>query len=443
MAYKPPMSLADIFKGMAPKNVANPFLNTFAMPIAPAVPTTQVTRTLPNGQGTYDSPVISQPSAPVAPPVVPPVTKPIVPPTAPVAPVVTQPTAPVIPPDRIDPATGQMYTPEAYANHIAQRASGGSIPNYVKNDITQRTQETQTVPQLTSSATDLSNQRNDIATGTTDPYNVASKSGIPYSPAEMTAIEKAYAGIYDPALKDVYAKLDAKEKLAQAAQNHKDALELAQIKANQDDPSSTKNQDKYEQQYRQILLKPLSNRSGGLGLEDAKVNQAIHLKAIFDQYKDANGNYNIPTVLYNELALGLARLISPTGVVGSEVQNSITQKSLKGDIAGMLTYITGTPMSGTTQDVLKVMQDSIDRQGQVAETNRDQYMSYLQGLVPTDLSPERQAALEKNLLNSYVNNKGASGGVLKGLDENGNPGEVKISDLTPAQIEEAKAAGWQ
>lgn len=239
------MTLADIFKGMAPKNGASPFsmmptpVSPFAgmqppsysifggsaAPIAPAVPTTQVTRTLPNGQGTYQSPVISQPSAPVAPKV---------------APVVQSPAAPTAPAGvdyskYTDPATGRVLSPQEYANMLASRVNGGAIPNYAGNALTQGPQ---TTPQLQSTATDLNNQRNDIAVGATDPYGVASKSGIAYSPTEMAAIEKAYAGIYDPALKDVFAKLDLKQKqdasdrqlkndLALAAQKHRYDLELA------------------------------------------------------------------------------------------------------------------------------------------------------------------------------------------------------------------------
>ncbi len=229
MAYKPPaMTLADIFKGMAPKNAANPFAGAPTVsPFSPAVPTTQVTRTLPNGQGTYQSPVISQPSAPAAPPA---------------APVVQPPAAPAAPAGvdyskYTDPTTGKILSPQEYANMLASRVTGGSVPNYAGNALTQGPQ---TTGQLTSTATDLNNQRNDIATGTTDPYGVASKSGIAYSPTDLAAIEKAYAGIYDPALKDVFAKLDKKQKedasaldlknqLTLQAQKHKDDMELKGI----------------------------------------------------------------------------------------------------------------------------------------------------------------------------------------------------------------------
>lgn len=57
----------------------------------------------------------------------------------------------------------------------------------------------------------IGNTRNDIAAGETDPYKVASKSGIAYTPAELSAIEKAYAGEYDPALDTALQKVKDKQ----------------------------------------------------------------------------------------------------------------------------------------------------------------------------------------------------------------------------------------
>ena len=57
----------------------------------------------------------------------------------------------------------------------------------------------------------IDNTRNDIAVGATDPYKVASQSGIAYTPEELNAIEKAYAGVYDPALDTALAKVNQKQ----------------------------------------------------------------------------------------------------------------------------------------------------------------------------------------------------------------------------------------
>lgn len=167
--------------------------------------------------------------------------------------------------------------------------------------------------------------------------------------------------------------------------------------------SSNKNQQALEQQYRQALLKELSNRSGGLGLQDAKVNQAIHLKALFDQFKNAKGDYDIPQVQYTEIAMGLANLVAPTGQVSDSAREAIMQKTASGDFRGALTYAFGFPLNGTTQAVLKNLYDSIIRQGNVSEDIRDQDIKFLHGLAPTDLDPDRIAALEKNSLASFKN----------------------------------------
>lgn len=209
--------ISDIFNGLKPKTTTPITLPPSAVPFAP------VTRSLPNNGGTYQSPVVAQP---VAPPVVKP---------APVVPPPPQPGPASLDYSKYtDPVTGRVLSPAEYADMMAKRVVGGSIPNYAGNALTGGPQ---TTAELTSTATDLNNERNDIATGTKDPYASASKSGISYSPTDLQAIEKAYAGIYDPALKDVFAKLDAKQKedaaatdlktqLTVQAQKHKDDLEL-------------------------------------------------------------------------------------------------------------------------------------------------------------------------------------------------------------------------
>lgn len=181
-----------------------------------------------------------------------------------------------------------------------------------------------------------------------------------------------------------------------------------------DDPSTPKNQEKLEQQYRTVLTRTLSSRSGGMGLEDAKVNQAKHLIALFDQTKDPKtGEYSIPRVMQTEIAMGLARLISPTGVVGEGTLNEINQRTAKGDVAGALTYITGHPFSGSTQDIFKMYRDSIERQANVAQDNRESYLNSMRAFAPTDLADERRQQLEKGLgLNRIESGKASSGPAL-------------------------------
>lgn len=170
-------------------------------------------------------------------------------------------------------------------------------------------------------------------------------------------------------------------------------------------PDSTINQQKLEQQYRTVLQRTLSSRSGGLGLEDQKVNQAVHLLSLFDQNRDAKtGAYTIPKMMVPEVTLGLARLISPTGQPAESVVKDLNQRTAKGDIAGIVTYLTGEPVTGSTQDIFQSLRDSIERQGGVAESNRQVYLDAIKNMAPTDLDEGRRQQIEKSLvLNSLAN----------------------------------------
>jgi hypothetical protein len=122
-----------------------------------------------------------------------------------------------------DPKTGKILSPEEWAVYLGNKIpkGNGEITNYASDALAN---PNQTASELTGRATDLNNSRNDIVSGTTDPYNIASKSGIPYSGAELKAIENAYAGVYDPVLQDVFARL----KTTQEAEKQK--TDLAQAK---------------------------------------------------------------------------------------------------------------------------------------------------------------------------------------------------------------------
>ena len=110
-----------------------------------------------------------------------------------------------------DPKTGNIMTPEEYAVYLGNKIpkGNGEITNYAGDAMMN---PNESAADLQRRATNLNNSRNDIATGTTDPYGVGNKSGIAYSPSELKAIENAYAGIYDPALNDVFARLEEKKK---------------------------------------------------------------------------------------------------------------------------------------------------------------------------------------------------------------------------------------
>ena len=180
-----------------------------------------------------------------------------------------------------------------------------------------------------------------------------------------------------------------------------------------------KNQDKLEQQYRAALLKEVSNRSGSIGLQDQKVNTATHLMSLVNQYKDKNGNYNIPKAQYAELVMGLANLVSPTGATAEADRANLMSKTAAGDLKGALQYITGTPQNGNTQAIIKNLVDSIQRQGSVSENIRTQNTQFLQGLAPSGLEQDRIDRLNKSTLAPF---------------DNGDPYRQIRSQLQPGNI---------
>jgi hypothetical protein len=177
---------------------------------------------LPNNGGSYANPAAPAPIFGGTNPTV-------TPPPAVTPPAYTPPPTPVAtPPVRskyMNPETGKYFTPQEYANYVAMKIpvskGNGDIPQYAGDAMT-RPDESSSA--LTTRATNLNNTRNDIATGTTDPYKVGAKSGIAYSPTELAAIEKAYAGVYDPALNDVFARLKDRKATEDAKQKQADQI---------------------------------------------------------------------------------------------------------------------------------------------------------------------------------------------------------------------------
>lgn len=159
-----------------------------------------------------------------------------------------------------------------------------------------------------------------------------------------------------------------------------------------------------EKQYTNNKMKALSNRSGGLGLQDSKVNQAIDLRKMINKYYDPKtGEYAVPPSLHAELALGLARLLSPGGQVGIELMHELRQSTGREALSKALIYAGADPsqVGGATQSVVRMFVDSVDRQGETAEQLRDQYMQYISDNAPTDLEPARKSKHDQSKLNSF------------------------------------------
>jgi len=188
---------------------------------------TPATRNLPNGGGSYQIPEIFRGlgDSAITPP--PAVEQPIFNQQSPVlnqeSPVATQKSTTRS--KYMNPTTGKYFTPEEYANSVAMKIPAskgtGDIPQYAGDAMANPNESSE---KLATRATNLNNTRNDIATGTTDPYKVGKDSGIAYSPSELAAIENAYAGIYDPALNDVFSRMKTREDADKRDQDREDEI---------------------------------------------------------------------------------------------------------------------------------------------------------------------------------------------------------------------------
>jgi len=199
-------------------NPSNPFYNLIDKN-NPFYSKTQ-TRELPNGGGSYSIPSTTPGSQLFSPPSM--ATQTSTPPTLFGQ---QEQTAPPKKSKYMNPATGKYYTPEEYANSVALKIPAskgtGDVTQYAGDALANPDESTEA---LNTRATNMNNTRNDIATGTTDPYKVGKDSGIAYSPQELAAIEKAYAGIYDPALNDVFSRLKTREEEAQRDADREDRI---------------------------------------------------------------------------------------------------------------------------------------------------------------------------------------------------------------------------
>lgn len=161
-------------------------------------------------------------------------------------------------------------------------------------------------------------------------------------------------------------------------------------------------QDRLEKQATDLLTKQLSSRSGGIGLQDNKVNAAIHARQLINQaYDPQTGDFNVTQVPYGELAESVGALLAGNSGSSEGRINSLKQKTAQGDLNATVSYFTGKPSNATSQDALKQLVHIIDRQGEVSEDLRDKYLSDLKKLpVFKQLDDDRAQSLYDSQLGS-------------------------------------------
>lgn len=206
-------------------------------------------------------------------------------PVAPVAPAVPAPdaTGKEIPKHWLK-ADGTMKTPEEVASDIAEamktNQATGDVGKLAMADLSTKPK---TLEEMRAEAMKTVNTRNDIAVGETDPYKVASQSGVAFSPAELNAIEKAYAGVYDPAITTVFSKMQAKQDADTAA-----AAEEARIASDErgfaNDLTKMEKQFGYDKALKQIPTPGQAGSGSYTGTYTPGANPVVDswAKRIFD-----------------------------------------------------------------------------------------------------------------------------------------------------------------
>lgn len=181
-------------------------------------------------------------------------------------------------------------------------------------------------------------------------------------------------------------------------------LQMQTIKANKEvmlGLREDQQQDKLEQNYRQALLKTISMRSGGLGMQDAKLNAAIHARQLIDGApKDKNGNLEINQMVSPELALTLANIVSGSTSTSLEVFKNMNPDTLYKSVQSSIGHITGKPVNVLTPEWQQSIKHMLDRQGLTSEALRDKYIEGIKSMRPTTLDPKRAETLEKAELGS-------------------------------------------
>lgn len=238
-------------------------------------------------------------------------------------------------------ADGTIKTPEEIANEVGGTLAAAHGQGDVgKLALEQFGTNGKSYEELQADARRIGNTRNDIAVGETDPYKVAKDSGVAYTPAELQAIEKAYAGIYDPALDTALSKAQSKLDADNAA---------AAAEAKNNEPFTlSKDQVRYDAQGNPIAVGLSDTAPGGSGATYVRGSNAT-VDAYVDGFR--NGVYkasDIPDDYKSLVAQGVAQTkpsISKSSNDAISVINEIAGSDIIEQIAGVpnvSTFLPGT-----------------------------------------------------------------------------------------------------
>lgn len=248
-------------------------------------------------------------------------------------------TGSAIPPQFLK-ADGTFKTPDEIAGEIGGALKTAHTVGDVGNlALDQFGGQNKSAVELEADARRIGNARNAIAVGEKDPYKVASESGIAYTAAELNAIEKAYAGVYDPALDTALAKVTAKQSSDKAK---------ADADAQNNQPFTLgKDQVRYGADGKPIAVGISSDDGSGGGTYTAGANATVD--AFVTGIK--NGTYkasDIPDEYKGLVAQGVAATkpaISKSSNDAISVINEIEGSDILGQVSGIpnvSTFLPGT-----------------------------------------------------------------------------------------------------
>lgn len=175
---------------------------------------------------------------------------------------------------------------------------------------------------------------------------------------------------------------------------------LAKTKLEAQQRWSVEAPDRYGKMAEQDLMHVFSMRSGALGVQDAKINQAMHVKQLFDQSVDPKtGIYNLKAPQFAEATQALAVLVSNSNQTSEGQRQEIKQRTMAGDFNGALTYAFGIPKNATSQQIADMYVKAVDRQGLTAQTIKEKDISDIKNLDSfrqlSKVDPERADNLYK------------------------------------------------
>lgn len=191
------------------------------------------------------------------------------------------------------------------------------------------------------------------------------------------------------------------------------AEKLARIQAGEG-VAAMNHQDKLENDYKASLTRGLnSSRGGPVGNLVTKVDNAILARTLMENpenYDPKTDTYrNITGGMYTDLASALAKVVNPSSQTGVQLIDEMKQRTGQGDFNSALQYITGHPENATSQDLLRVLKHSLDREGKAAQILLDQKI--YSNLPPSGLEKSRANYVKGNL-DGYPNyDKGLTSGM--------------------------------